>query len=273
MTVKEFNTFKKFVVSNNSFYNVINNEEIVLDSTIKIELIIYYFTLNKEYLKQLDSPCKELYFSIIEDHNYIIEDDYLLIDGIPITLETLIDLVNKIEQNKQDPIGKVIYFTNSNINREPKIIRPQKGQIIHFREVQKNIFYTTLERALIFERTINVNQDTLPYINRTKNDFIALMNDMILRALNSNLNGYNVKYLKVLAAYLNLFPFMVYAKNKKTLPFEELNLPQSDIGLRKTTINNPLIDEIEKKLKVLMKRENQLLLERDRFEKDYLLIL
>lgn len=270
MTSKEFDTLNRFVISNNSFCNALNKGVApVLDSTLKIELIIYYLTLNKEYLSSLNTPYKELYLSLIENHSYIIEDNYLLTEGIIITLESLINLVNEIEHSKTENNGKVIYFTNTNINHEPKIMRPQKSQIIQFSDAQKNIFYTSSERANIFERTTRVDQDTLPYINRTRHDFIVLMNDIILNALNDNLEGYNPKYLKVIAAYLKIFPFTVYAKDKKEIPFSEIELPKNEIGIRKTTIRNPLIDEIEKKLTLLIQRENCLFFERERFELDF----
>lgn len=270
MTQRELDTLNKLVISNDSFCNALSiGITPILNSTIKIELILYYLTLNKEYLSNLNNPSKELYLSLIENHSYIIEDNNLLTENFIITLESLISLVNEIEHSKTEPNGKVIYFINANINHEPKITLPQKSQIIQISDAQKNIFYTSFERAIIFERTTRVNQDTLPYINRTKHDFVALMNDIILKALNDNLEGYNSKYLKIIAAYLNIFPFTVYAKGKKEIPFSEIELPQNEIGVRKLTINNPLIDEIEKQLALLIKRENRLFLERERFELDF----
>ena len=159
------------------------------------ELIIYYLTLNKEDLINLDISNKDLYLTLVEEQNYIIENDYILIDETIIPIDSLKELVNQIEDKKNNHPNRVIYFTNSNVNKEPKIHRPQKGQIIHFKEAQRNLFYTTLERAMIYERTTEVNFETLPYINRIKYDFVALVNDIVLKAINSNLDEYNPKYI------------------------------------------------------------------------------
>lgn len=269
MSQKEFQTIKTLVTSNKYFCNALNSgKNISLDFNIKIELIIYYLTLNQEYLSKISNPSKDLFLSLIENHNYVIETEYLLIEETTVTLEDLINVVKEIERSKTEPSGKVIYFTNSNTNREPKIIRPQKNQIIQFSEAQKNMFYSTLERATIYERTTKIDQVTLPYISRTKHDYIALVNDIVLRGIYDNLEGYNLKYLKVIASYLRLYPFTIYAKNKIDLPYQKLSLPQNEIGLRKATYNNPLTDEIEKKIALLVKRENRLIYEREKFEHD-----
>jgi hypothetical protein len=270
MTEKELKTLKTFVTSNNSFSNALkNNEPYLLDFPIIVELIIYYLTLNKEDLINLNITNREIFLSLISNHNYILEENYILIGNIKITINTLKELVNKIEEQKNNPTNRIIYFTNNiNINRETKLHRPQKGQVIQFKEAQRSLFFTTLERATIFERTTRVDNETLPYINRTKNDFIALANDIILKAINSNLDNYNKKYLKVIASYLNLYPFIVYANNKISFSFKELSISQNEIGLRKSTYNVSTIKEIEKKLEQLIIREEKLVYEREKYELD-----
>lgn len=270
MTIGELNTLKTLVVSNNSFCNALKGRPPYnLDNPLIVELIIYYLTLNKEDLINLDISNKDLYLTLVEEQNYIIENDYILIDETIIPIDSLKELVNQIEDKKNNHPNRVIYFTNSNVNKEPKIHRPQKGQIIHFKEAQRNLFYTTLERAMIYERTTEVNFETLPYINRIKYDFVALVNDIVLKAINSNLDEYNPKYLKVVASYLKLYPFLTYAKNKANLSYSDLSIPQREIGLRKMTYDNDLIDDIENKLALLIKREERLVYEREKYERDF----
>ena len=269
MTQRESDTLKKFVISNNSFCNALTkNETPILDSTLKIELIIYYLTLNKEYLIKSNIPNKELYLSLIEDSNFILEDNCIIINDIIITLEELINIVNIIENTKKNN-NKIIYLNNISNPKPTNTHFTSKGKIIEFNRINKPAFYTThVEKALIYERTTKINQDTIPYITHTKEDFISLMNDMIIKAINDSLENYPLKYLKVLSSYLNLYPFTVYAYNKREIPFQEISLPQNEIGLRKTTINNPLIDEIEKKIKLLLQKENELYIERERYDHD-----
>ncbi len=266
MTPNELSTLKRFVTSNNSFCAALNGESsIPLDFPLKIELIIYYLTINKKNLLSSNIPYKEVLLSLIENQNFVFEDDILLVEGTPFTIELLTSLINQIESSKiEEANNKIVYLTN--INREPKIHRAQTGQVIQFKEASRRVFYTSLESSIIFERTAKVNQDTISYINRTKSDYIALVNDIVLKALSNELEGYNSKYLKVIAAYLRLYPFLVYLSGKKTIPYEEIRLPQGQIGLRKTTFNNPLISEIEKEISTIMSREERLLLKRDVLE-------
>lgn len=269
MTQRELSTLKTLVESNNSFSNAIKNKgPYILETPIIIELIIYYLTLNKEDFLNLNIPNKNIYLSLIKDHNYIIEDNYIIVDNTTISIDILKDLVNRIEESKTNHPNKVVYFTNANINREHRLHRPQKGQIIQFKDAQKNLFYTSLERAAIFERTTEINFETLPYINRTRTDFIALVNDIVLKAINSNLDNYNPKYLKVILSYLKLYPFMTYAKNKIEFSCNELQIPQNEIGLRKSTYDNELMKDIEKKLALLIRVEERLIYEREKIEMD-----
>ncbi len=266
MTSNELSTLKRFVSSNNSFCAAINNDSnIPLEFPLKIELIIYYLTLNKKILLSSDIQHKEVLLSLIENHNFVFDNDILLIEGIPFTIELLTSIINQIESSKlQEANNKIIYLTH--INKEPKLHRAQMGQVIQFKEASRKAFYTSLESSIIFERTTKINQDTISYISKTRSDYIALVNDIVLKALSNELDSYNQKYLKIIASYLQLYPFMVYLKDKKDIPFEEIKLPQGQIGLRTTTFDNPLITEIEKNLSAIMSREERLLVKRDVLE-------
>ena len=60
MTQNELNTFKTFVNSNKYFSNALNNGTIYIDSNIKIELIIYYLTINEKYITESLTPYNKL---------------------------------------------------------------------------------------------------------------------------------------------------------------------------------------------------------------------
>lgn len=269
MTQNELNTFKTFVNSNKYFSNALNNGTIYIDSNIKIELIIYYLTINEKYITESLTPYNKLLHNLITLQNYTINGENIIIEDTIISIPELIILINKIEQTKiKDSSKKIIYLTTPTLPKEPKINKSYKsGQILHFSEAARQNYYTNVERGIIFERTTKINDQTLPYISTTQSEFIALVNDIVLKVLNGRIEEYNPKYLKVIAAYLTLYPFITYLRNKQEIPFEELNINQHLIGTRKMQIKNKHLSDIEKRIILLNKRENSLLNERDLLEK------
>lgn len=268
MSSNELNTLRNFINSNNSFCNALRNEApLYLDSTIKIELIIYYLTLNKPYIKQSLGTEADIFTSLIESQDFILTGDTLVFNGLTFNLEYLINIVHKIEESKQLSYSKKIIYLKP--NKEPKAPKPlKKAQVIQISEVRRGAFYTALEKGLVFERTLRVNDDTINYINSTREDFKELMNTIIVKSLSSNLDEYDRKYLKVLSSYLNLYPFTTYLRGKKTVPYSELSLKQNEIGLRKTTHNNSFISELERKIELLIKREAFLERQIENYEAD-----
>lgn len=268
MTQNELNTFRSFVQSNKSFSDALNKGTIYMDSNIKIELIIYYLTINKKYITESLTPYNELLHNLITLQNYTINGENLIIEDTIIPLTELIKLINKIEQTKiTDSSKKIIYLTTPPLPKEPKISKSYKGgQILRFSDAARQNYYTNVERGVVFERTTKINEQTMPYISTTQSEFIALVNDIVLKVLNNEIEGYNPKYLKVIAAYLTLYPFITYLRNKQEIPFEKMHINQHTIGTRKMQISNKYLSDIEKQIILLNNRENSLLNERDLLE-------
>ena len=57
--------------------------------------------------------------------------------------------------------------------------------------------------------TTDVTSKTKPYIRETKDNYLALVNDIVHRAITDTLDNYSIKYLKVIASYLQLYPFIM----------------------------------------------------------------
>lgn len=271
MTDNESYTFQSFISSNKDFSDaIINNKPLVLDIILKLELIIYYLTVNKKYLtKPIVGDKAPQLISLIENQNFVIENDCLICEGITYHLENLIKLVFHIEKEKEhtNPEKNIIYLNTS--HREIKPSKPiGKCRVIEFSGAKRRMVYTMNERGTIFEHLLTVDDETLPYIEEINNNYIALVSDIVKHALKDDLSDYNHRYLKLIIAYLNIYPFTTYLINKKRIPFESLRLPQNAIGIRKTTHNNDYINDLEQHLLEIADKEKRLLYERDRYEKD-----
>lgn len=268
MTSQELTTYNKLISSNNSFCHALNNNEILLDNNIKFELIIYYLILNRKYLTPEHTEYYQVIISLISNHNYIIDNNQLSIDGISLSLEYLIDLVNKVEQSKKEIQDRKLIYLPRKIekNTEESPVHKTEAKILQFKSSERLYYYTNLERGVAFDSNPIVSEETLPYITNTRRNFITLINDIILKLLNDNISEHSIKYLRLLSIYLNLYPLVCY---RKDTPYQEIYLPINLIGLRKTTHTNQELLAINKRLKDLNIRENRLLLDRERFERDF----
>lgn len=267
MTSSELKSYNKLVASNNSFCHALNENRIVIDNNIKFELIIYYFILNKKYITpELTEYYSEILY-MIDTHNYLISDDYLLVNNTTLSLDYLIILVKRIEQSKENQDSKVLYLSRKTeqFHTQPTL-RKATGKVIEFKDSSRLYYYTIVERAQLFESNPEVSEETLPYIATTRKNFIELMNDIILRILNNNIQDYSIKYLKIVSIYLKISSLTNY---RKDTPYQDISLPINQIGLRKTTHTNKEIIAINKRLKDLSVRENNLLRDRERFELDF----
>lgn len=263
MTQKVHNTLRNFISSNNAFCDALRQEQIYLDSNILFELIIYYFTLNKRFLNLLPSQDKKVIQDLINRHNFYIEQEKLISGDTYISLAYLKQLVLELEENiKPLQKGKVLYLhelTTKNLRvREHSYTPSTKLRVIPLDESKKSIYYTVVESEVEYERTTKLNAKTRPYIKESRDNYVALVEDIVHKAITNNLDDYSIKYLKVIASYLQLYPFTTYLHGKQTVPYEVLTIDQSKIGVRRTTYTEPEINRLKRELVGLVRYQQQL---------------
>lgn len=269
MTQKVSNTLRNFISSNNAFCAALKKDEIHIDTNILIELIIYYLTLNKSILNMLPEQDRFLINELIDKQNFYIEDDTLVINNQPVSISYLKHIVLEIEEQLKPSIkGRIMYLQDFS-TKELRIKSHQyttgtKLRVIPFDEVIRNSYYTQVDREREYERTTRINPKTRPYIKESKDNFTALINDIVHKAVTNNLDGYSIKYLKVIASYLQLYPFTTYLHGKKRVPYEILTIDHTKIGIRKTTYNNPELNRLKRELVHLLRYQQQLEYEQER---------
>ena len=263
MTQKVHSTLRNFISSNNAFCDALRQDQICLDNNVLIELIIYYLTLNRKYINMLSTENKTIIQDLINTQNFYIEEEKIIIYNTVISLEYLKQIVLELEE-KIKPLhkGKILYFqelpTKSLKVREHTNIPNTKLKVIPLDNSKKSIYYTIVEREVEYERTTNLNAKTRPYINESKENYLALVDDVVHKAITNNLDNYSIKYLKVIASYLQLYPFTTYLHGKKTIPYEVLSIDHSKIGIRKTTHTESEINRLKRELIELVRTQQQL---------------
>jgi hypothetical protein len=263
MTQKVHSTLKNFITSNNAFCDALKQEQIYIDNNILFELIIYYLTLNKKYLNMLPEQDSTFIKDIINKQNFYIEEDKLITGTTFISLSYLKQIVLELEE-KIKPLqkGKIIYLHDL----PPKSIRVKehtytpatKLRIVPMDDSKKSTYYTIVEREVEYERTTKLNAKTRPYIRESKDNFLALIDDIVHKAITNNLDNYSIKYLKVLASYLQLYPFTTYLHGKRNVPYEVLTIDHNKIGIRKTTHTEPELNRLKRELIRLVRYQQQL---------------
>ncbi len=269
MKQKVSNTLRNFISSNNTFCDALTKEEIYIDDNIIIELIIYYLTLNRKYLNLLPQPDRILIHELINKQNFYLEGNKLIVGEQPISINYLRHIVLEIEEQiKTNQKERVVYLEDLS-TRELKIrshhyTPTTKLRIIPFGDIKRSPYYTHLDRENEYERTTKVNPKTRPYIKESQDNFIALVNDIVHKAITNNLDNYSIKYLKVIASYLKLYPFTTYLHGKKVVPYEVLTIDHTKIGIRKTTYAEPELNRLRRELIVLERYKQQLEYEQER---------
>lgn len=263
MTQKVQNTLRNFISSNNAFCDALRKDQIYLDNNIIFELIIYYLTLNKNILHMLPEQDRYYLNEIIHKQNFTIENDKILVGDTSLSIAYLREIVLEIEEKLKPSIkGKVMYLNDHSI-KDFKVVTTHyqtssRLKVIPFEASKKSTYYTLVNREVEYERTTRINSKTRPYIKESKDNFIALVNDIVHKALTSNLDDYSIKYLKVIASYIQLYPFTTYLTNKKTVPYEVLTIDHNKIGIRKTTHTEPELNRLKRELRNLLRYQQQL---------------
>ena len=269
MTQKVSNTLRNFITSNNAFCAALKQDQIELDNNILLELIIYYLTLNKNVINMLPEQDRKLIIELINKQNFYINNNHIVVGETPISLSYLRQIVLELEnQIKPSLRGRIMYFQDLSTKdlkmRSTRYTPSSKLRVIPIEEGKKNTYYTLVSREIEYERTTKVNPRTKPYIKESKDNYIALVNDIVHKALTNNLDNYSIKYLKVIASYLQLYPFTTYLHGKKRVPYEVLTIDHNKIGIRKTTYTEPEINRLRRELNSLLRYQQQLEYEQEK---------
>lgn len=235
MNEKEFNTLNNFVNSNNSFYAALKNEEsITTDIYISFELLLLYFKINYEFLQNLNQNDYNMLSDIIKNNNFIIEHNNIFYNDHYYSISYFINLLNTIEVSKsKSEDNKIIKLSFK--PKETKEKKTKTPKIIDLSVHQRNVYFTMKEREYMFEKNIEVNDITLPFIENSNLYFKELLNYLIILILKKTQQIVNYQYLELLYSYISLYPFVCYSNGKEEIPFSKLNIPQNEIGLKKST--------------------------------------
>lgn len=269
MTQKVHNTLRNFISSNNAFCDALKQEQIYIDDNILLELIIYYLRLNKSALNILPEQDRYLINELINRHNFYISDNKVIIGEHQVSITYLKHLVLELD-SQISPLqkGKVIYLHDISTKelriRSHQYTTGAKLRVIPFDDTKVTTYYTHVDREREYEITSKINPKTRRYIRETKDNFIALVNDIVHKALTNSLDDYSIKYLKVIASYLQLYPFTTYLNGKRKVPYEVLTIDQNKIGIRKTTYSNPELNRLKRELVSLLRYQQQLEYEQER---------
>lgn len=269
MTQKVHNTLRNFISSNNAFCDALKQEQIYIDDNILLELIIYYLRLNKSALNILPEQDRYLINELINRHNFYISDNKVVIGEHEVSITYLKHLVLELD-SQISPLqkGRIIYLHDISTKelriRSHQYTTGAKLRVIPFDDTKATTYYTHVDREREYEITSKINPKTRRYIRETKDNFIALVNDIVHKALTNSLDDYSIKYLKVIASYLQLYPFTTYLNGKRKVPYEVLTIDQNKIGIRKTTYSNPELNRLKRELISLLRYQQQLEYDQER---------
>lgn len=269
MTQKVHNTLRNFISSNNAFCDALKQEQIYIDDNILLELIIYYLRLNKSALNILPEQDRYLINELINRHNFYISDNKVVIGEHEVSITYLKHLVLELD-SQISPLqkGRVIYLHDISTKelriRSHQYTTGAKLRVIPFDDTKATTYYTHVDSEREYEITSKINPKTRRYIRETKDNFIALVNDIVHKALTNSLDDYSIKYLKVIASYLQLYPFTTYLNGKRKVPYEVLTIDQNKIGIRKTTYSNPELNRLKRELVSLLRYQQQLEYDQER---------
>ena len=269
MTQKVHNTLRNFISSNNAFCDALKQEQIYIDDNILLELIIYYLRLNKSALNILPEQDRYLMNELINRHNFYISNNKVVIGEHEVSITYLKHLVLELD-SQISPLqkGRIIYLHDISTKelriRSHQYTTGAKLRVIPFDDTKVTTYYTHVDREREYEITSKINPKTRRYIRETKDNFIALVNDIVHKALTNSLDDYSIKYLKVIASYLQLYPFTTYLNGKRKVPYEVLTIDQNKIGIRKTTYSNPELNRLKRELISLLRYQQQLEYDQER---------
>ena len=224
------NTAKKLVGDNIKF-----EEQPNLSSNIDIELIMLYFTINKDLLIKSKHPLSSIIVDKLLTHEFTIDDNHIVGDNFIFTIDTFIGIINYLEEIRP---SKQVPPVNGNEVKQYKIR--------HNKETITINGLTINEQRTYLERTLNTSGITKDYISATRDSFNNEASNTIIGLLSSNPTDENYKDL--IMSLVNLYP-LFYIKDKQHINYEDIKLPKYEIGLRKSTYNDDYINGLESNIK------------------------
>lgn len=240
MTSKE--TLKSLVQSNENLESEHNSAQII-DSNIQIELMILYLRANIDILKKLNIPDIE---DIAMNSNYTISNGIIVHNNTLYYLSTLKEIVEKIHNFHETQERKIIAFPKRTTFLTEE--KPSSFKIIELR--QNKISFN--ERGEIFERTISIDSDTKPYIYNVKANYLDGLYKLIELSFTENKINIEPPQWQALSSLLRFYSFIIYQGSHKQIPYQELNIPQNEIGLRVPNNTNPEVQKANLKTQEIL---------------------
>lgn len=269
MNQKELETINHLVSSNNSFCNALKEKKTIrIDIYIQIELLLLYFKINYKYICRLTSIEQELIYDLINNNNFIIEENYLVYKGENYSLDFLKNIINKIEKIKYDNSqNKVIQFIPPIKENISHPVKSKKSKIVDITFLNHAIFLDMKDRLHLLEEGLEITSETQPYIEENNANFRELLNTLILALLKPTPFEYSYGYLEILSSYLCLYPIISYAKNKFVIPLSDIKIPKERIGLKKCEYQDEYLDELSSEIRDLNNKRMRLILSKNAMPK------
>lgn len=278
MKTGELNTLNNFAYSNNSFWESLNlKNKVYVDDYVKLELAIFYFKLNRDVLDRLGFNERELISVLIDKNNFEIRDGKVIWGEKIFDITYILGLVKKVNKLKKDGCFNNVVnlsFGNSEINKDNlPDEKPEEDKDIKIYSRKKkrtnnvvDIFsavYTLSERASIFERTLEVDDITEPFIYEVNTTFKDKVQELLMELIDDEDVVGNYEYLSFIASYIRLYPFLIYGNGKYDIDYSKLNIPQNLIGLAKISVSDETVDKLNKYMNKLNRTYKILKQQRD----------
>ena len=255
METSKIETAKSFIGDNIKY----------LDSTsplIKIELIILYFNINIDYIKQIDHPFKNIILNNIITNKFTISDESLLVgEHFILDLKDLYNLVDLIEIKRLD--NQVIPSNNMDL----KVYRIKRKKNSNILKLESRVLQslTIDEQREYFERSLSIDH-TKSYRSQTEYNFSNDISTSIRALLNHKQPEINNREL--IMSLISLYP-LLYMKDQEDLPYSELPMPKYEICLRKSTYTDPKINSLEEYIQKYYNMAHNIIISSNNYGYDY----
>ncbi len=245
-------TLKRLIKSNlNLKESIKENEEITIDSYLRIELSILYLKVNSFYASNLNLEQQKIINDILSGKFTIIEDKIVTPEKV-INLKELRRIILEIERNKYNTRSMVI-----SIISQPNTIRfsekPQETKsdnIIRFPVKTIDFKQRLKEAKKVFSTTMEITKETRGYVHSVASKYNSEMTKTILATLNGNISRLDQLDIDLLVAHLSVYPLQ-YDLDNKLGYVDQFIFPQSSIGVSRMRYVDEFINEQSRHIKDL----------------------
>jgi len=223
-------TYIDILKSNNKLLQCAKDEvSLELDNNLKIELVCLYFFINSH------NKCIPQFQDLITYNFYFYKKD-LYINNIKTDINHIIREILKEELLKPIPTNGIRFVPRTIKTTE----ETSKKKNIDFIEVRKK-YCATMRNSLYTDGRIT--EETISFVNSTKNNFKALINNTIIQLLkNNNTSGIESVHLEFIYGIINI---LINTQYNKSLPIERLLLSRNKIGVIKGLYEEKDIKSLE----------------------------